>query len=315
MRYPTFAYRRLFSTLASSLLLVISISLPAQAAGPCGAPKEGPDDLPTIAVRAPLFADHLGGTAPGSFDQVTFTATLEQAIRGTRKFDVVTRNEAKLDLLLGEQDFAASAESQANAAEKGFLLAVDLVVVPTITLFEFASSHRPVPRLENRYHHREAGRLEAQIDVLDTETGQVIGSTTLGDSFATKEKVVSGRGGGPSPSRFVGMSKTIGDALVPELLATAFPILVVKEAQGDEPIYLNRGAEGGLKKGDVLQLYKAGDVLIDPMTGENLGSEETLVGQIKVTGVRDRFSTAEMLDPPALPEGESIAPCDTARSL
>ncbi|MEM9439013.1 MAG: CsgG/HfaB family protein [Pseudomonadota bacterium] len=315
MRDSIFAFNRPSFVIASLLLLATNMPSPAQAAGPCGAPKEEPDELPTIAVQVPLFADHLGTIAPKSFDQATFTATLEQAIRGTRKFDVVTRNEAKLDLLLGEQDFAASADSQQNAAEKGFLLAVNLVVVPTITLFEFGSSHRPVPRLENRYHRREAGRLEAQIDVLDTETGQVIGSTTVRDSFATEEKIVSGKGSGPSPSRFVGMSKTIGEALVPELLATAFPILVVKEAKGNEPIYLNRGAEGGVKKGDILQLFKAGDVLVDPMTGQNLGSEETLVGQIKVTSVRDRFSTAEMLDPPILPEGESVVPCDTARSL
>lgn len=258
--------------------------------------EDGPAAPLTIAVKGLAFADSLGKQAPRHFDQSAFTATLEQMIRKTRKFDVVTRDQDKLGFIEKEQEFAATDQSQGNAAADGLLLAVDFYAFPTITLFKFASHHRPVPRLENKFHRLETGRLEVQVDVVESDTGRIIGSFTLDDSFSTAETIVNGRGGPPSSARFVGMAKTIGESLASELLQTAYPIVVVKDVADGGPIYLNRGADGGLKKGDQLHLFSSGEALIDPQTGENLGSAEELIGKVEIVSVRPKFATAKIID-------------------
>ncbi|MGI9498536.1 MAG: hypothetical protein ACR2P3_00735, partial [Geminicoccaceae bacterium] len=247
-----------------------------------------------IAVGQPVLGDHIGA-ASTHFDKNVFVAALERSLRNTRKFKVVPRDQAKLDILEVEQDFALSPDSAGNAAADGVLLAVDLVVIPTVTLFEFGSRHRPVPRLENRFHRSEAGRLEVQVDVIASDTSLIIGSYTLTDSFASKETTVSGKQG-TSARRFVAMADSIGRALAENVLRDAFPIKVIQASEDGQRIYLNRGADGGLSLGDTLTLYKAGGELIDPDTGENLGSTEEELGKIKITNIQPKVSIARFLD-------------------
>jgi len=56
---------------------------------------------------------------------------------------------------------------------------------------------------------------------------------------------------------------------------------VIKVAGGQ--VYINRGAQAGVKNGDVFVIYAKGEELIDPDTGLSLGSEDTRIGKIKVT--------------------------------
>lgn len=60
-------------------------------------------------------------------------------------------------------------------------------------------------------------------------------------------------------------------------------------------IIINGGAEDGLKVGDRFKVYRAGEELIDPDSGESLGSEETMVGELEVvdnnTGGKGKAST------------------------
>jgi hypothetical protein len=68
-------------------------------------------------------------------------------------------------------------------------------------------------------------------------------------------------------------------------------MLVLQAASGQ--IFINRGQDGGLEKGDVLNAYRPGEALIDPYTGEKLGTAERKVGKVKVTRVNPKFTIAE----------------------
>jgi hypothetical protein len=66
---------------------------------------------------------------------------------------------------------------------------------------------------------------------------------------------------------------------------------IAKAAGG--AIYVNVGAEAGIKEGDEYDVYRAGEVIKDPDTGEVLGANEMKVGRIKITAVRGpRLSSA-----------------------
>jgi hypothetical protein len=51
-------------------------------------------------------------------------------------------------------------------------------------------------------------------------------------------------------------------------------------------IFINLGAEHGLKEGDTFDVYKTGAVIKDPDTGEVLGAEEEKIGTIRVVAVK-----------------------------
>jgi hypothetical protein len=50
-------------------------------------------------------------------------------------------------------------------------------------------------------------------------------------------------------------------------------------------IYVNVGSEAGIKEGDEYDVYRAGEAIKDPDTGEVLGANESTVGRVRITAV------------------------------
>ena len=63
----------------------------------------------------------------------------------------------------------------------------------------------------------------------------------------------------------------------------------ILKSQGSE-VYINAGANAGVKVGDTFTIYKAGEELVDPDTGMSLGVEETLSGQVQVSKAMPKFA-------------------------
>jgi hypothetical protein len=133
--------------------------------------------------------------------------------------------------------------------------------------------------------------LEVETEVLDTSSGQSVGSYLMTDSFSTKEAIVNDQGGAPDRSRFLAMANTIGQAFSDNLISAVFPMKVIGLSNGQ--IYINRGAEGGLAKGDILDVFRVGDELVDPDTGQSLGVIEDRLGKLKIVEVKPKVAVAE----------------------
>ena len=72
-------------------------------------------------------------------------------------------------------------------------------------------------------------------------------------------------------------------------------------------VFLNVGAEAGVKEGDTFDVYRVGNVIKDPDTGEVLGSDETKVGRVKITKVMGaRLSTASVVSGSGFKPGDMI---------
>jgi hypothetical protein len=65
----------------------------------------------------------------------------------------------------------------------------------------------------------------------------------------------------------------------------------VVKLDGDR-MYINVGAESGVKVGDRFAVFTVGEALIDPVTGANLGAEEKQTGTAAVTDVQPKFAIA-----------------------
>ncbi len=252
-----------------------------------------PMEKPRVAVKMSEIGEGVPRSALKHLTLSTVLAEMESALHAVRKFDVLTRQKDKLKSLREEQKFAKSPLSKGNAAKEGQLEAANYIVFPTVQDFKFYRSSTPVLNISNKYVRRDSGILQIHAQVLDTESGQIKANFYLKSTFATKDQVVNTKGGHPSSTYFTRMAKDVAGKMADQLVDTVFPMLVLN-AEGDS-VWINRGADGGLKEGTLLNVYRPGKQLIDPYTKEVLGSAERLIGKVKVVRVNPKFTIAEVI--------------------
>ena len=136
-----------------------------------------------------------------------------------------------------------------------------------------ASRRRPRPRIDAR--------------AFSTTTGEIVWADSARDETSDASVYVAGAGGGVDDQRK--LDKLIRPVVVK--LAASFrevatssraawaaratpPVVAGKIARVDGgTLYLNVGSEGGVKEGDEFNVFRMGDPIKDPDTGEVLGAE------------------------------------------
>ncbi len=81
--------------------------------------------------------------------------------------------------------------------------------------------------------------------------------------------------------------------IIHRAMANIYPIRVVKR-QANGEIILNQGGVT-VSNGDVLDVFSKGEKVIDPYTGESLGSSESWVATIKISRVIPKMSYARIV--------------------
>ena len=75
-----------------------------------------------------------------------------------------------------------------------------------------------------------------------------------------------------------------------EKINAANPIVGnVLKVMGDK-VYFHLGSNSGVRKGETFVIYREGEMLMDPITGEILGVEEEVIGTLKVEEVKPQYS-------------------------
>ncbi len=74
----------------------------------------------------------------------------------------------------------------------------------------------------------------------------------------------------------------------------------------DADVYVNAGANVNLKAGAKLAAYVKGEDLIDPASGLNLGSKDTLIGSVTVREVQEKFSIGTFAGTGGLKRGDLL---------
>jgi curli biogenesis system outer membrane secretion channel CsgG len=79
----------------------------------------------------------------------------------------------------------------------------------------------------------------------------------------------------------------------------------VVEVAGDQ-VYINAGATSGIRMGEVFGISAVVRELTDPSTGELLGIEEVMLGEIRIESVQEKFSVARMQVPFQTKRGDLV---------
>ncbi|WP_084456993.1 CsgG/HfaB family protein [Desulfogranum mediterraneum] len=262
-------------------------------------------EKPTIAIKPAKISSNVSSSVKRYLNREKLLAEMEASFLAARKFQVVSRDQDALQAIREEQQFAQSALTAGDAARSGALKNADYLILPEVYRFAFYAKTTKVPNLQKKYFRRDYGTLEINAQIVDTATGQIAATFYLKDSFSTGETMVNRSGGVPNTKHFSDLCKAVSAQMVDQFLALVFPVEIIKVQPGK--VYLNRGRDGGYHPGDILQVYEKGELLVDPHTGEQLGSAEEFVGKIKVSKVKPKFTIATILEDKL--EGEISVGC------
>jgi curli biogenesis system outer membrane secretion channel CsgG len=234
----------------------------------------------------------------GMADQLT------DALMQSGQFVVMERQT--LGDVMAEQDLANSGRAQkSQSAQTGKLVNAQILVKGTVTEFENKSSGS-----ENGVgfggfsigNKREEAHVGLIIRLIDTTTGEVLESQRV-EGKAASGGIKFGANVGGVDFGTSGFSKTpLGKAtqmaidnavniIASKLKGVPFQARIVK-VNGDNEVLISGGAKTGIAEGDVFTIYSVGESLVDPATGEQLGSELEKKGTIKVTKVEEKYAKA-----------------------
>jgi TolB-like protein len=224
----------------------------------------------------------------------TVEDSLIRTFVATNKFDVIER--AKIETVLNEHDFATSGFGDpANAARLGKLLGAQYMVVGNIYELGTSVSRSTIPYV-NETTCTATARIRIEMRTIRTDTGKIV-AAQMADSDAIGAK---GRACGASPQKaLVQAIERVATFLVGKTIDLVYPIRVVHVA-GDE-LTLNRGEGGDFVVGSVLECFTLGADIVDPDTGERLGSQETSVGKLTIAEILPKLSKAHPIDGAVVP--------------
>lgn len=265
-------------------LLVISLLL-----WPCLVFAQG--QQPAVAIKKPLVGEGVKSSVIKDLNLDTLWSEMESSFRATRKFRVLSRNKAAMAAIREEQEFAASAFAKGDAAATGQFDNANYLILSTVQDFKFYRHHTALPNFDDKYKRYDVGMLQVSAQMMDTSTGQIVTTFYMKNSFSTEPTVVNGRKGRPNSVHFTSMVKKVSGSLADQFIDYLYPMKVVKRDRKGQVI-INRGKDGGLKKGQLLDVFYADEELIDPDTGESLGSSEEFVGKVKVVRINPKITIA-----------------------
>jgi hypothetical protein len=210
--------------------------------------------------------------------------TVGESLVESRRFDVLNReNDA---LFQDEKAFILGGDAaNAEIARLSQASGADYLVVARLQSLGVANNQRERIEMSGEVLVRSSASGTLQLQVIEFASRKIkwSGSQKFG---ATYEDVTSI--GADTLGRLI--SGAAGK-LIDRMVAAIYPIQIVKVV-GDTAI-INRG-EGSVSKGEIYAVFQAGEELIDPQSGESLGSMETEIGLGTVTDVKPKFAFLKM---------------------
>lgn len=229
---------------------------------------------------------------------------LIDSFNATRKFDVLSRSD--LSDLIKEQDLGASGNVDAKTAAKaGKLAGAKYLLVATVDDFQ---DYVETATFEGtgRSATKRVFRFSIVGKVYDSSTGKLLESAnfqTGNDEFKQiqQERNYSVKDGELSDEMMVAVSRSMAEKIATRIADVIFPAKVL--IKRDDTVTINRGEGGGVKEGDVFNVFALGEEMIDPDTKESLGREEVKVGKVKISQVNPKTSLASVLEDTGITQG------------
>ena len=277
--------------LLASFCLTLATSLPAHAQEKI---RIALWDVENNAATSWAFWNEMGPAARNHID-TTFSENPALAA----KFAVVERTS--LDLILKEQGLAtAGAVTPHTAAKVGNLLGVKYIVVGGIDKFAINDTKAGFRGIGGNLQQAQT---TINLRFIDTTTGERVvavsgeaevrkGGGFFRDASASRDAQWGIASEAIEKASRVMFDKFLSGGYMERLASAARPAALearVVKIDGQR-IWINVGAQAGIKVGDTFTVFQVGDALIDPVTGASLGADEKQTGSAAVTEVQEKYA-------------------------
>ncbi len=219
------------------------------------------------------------------------------------KYRVIEREQ--LQAIMQEKHLSLSGDIDPKTAiQFGKMLGVEYLIAGAVTELGVTDRNasvpggllRGIPSVSVRSQKMEAA-LDAR--AFSTSTGEIVWADTAKDETSDSSVYVAGAGGGANDRNKVDkLMRPVVQKLAASLAKAGLSSsglggagdasgVVGKIAKADGgTLYVNAGSEAGVKEGDEFNVYRIGEQIKDPDTGEVLGANEMKVGRVKITSVK-----------------------------
>ena len=273
---------------------------------PYGQPQVGTQTTVTVAIPPPSeFARGL-------------TEMLTSVLIRTNRFIVLER--AAMQQIEQEQTIGQTKTTKETGAQQGAMLGAQVLIIGDITGFTFNKSNlggSVTNIIKGLSVAAEKVSAEVIIDLrlIDASSGQILYSTK-GKGKASQTGVAADLvKDEKSYSADATMTTPLGQASRQALQEAVVGLLmgmpkmrwsarVVDVRNG--VVYLGATGDDGMRPGLELEVYEAGEALVDPATGQSLGAPERFVGTIVIETVLEKFSTAKIIGGEGLTRGHVV---------
>jgi curli biogenesis system outer membrane secretion channel CsgG len=274
-----------------SSCLTLATSLPAQAQEKI---RIALWEVENNAATSWAFWNEMGAAARNHID----TAFSENPTLASR-FAIVERTS--LDLILKEQGLASSgAVTPQTAAKVGNLLGVKYIVVGGIDKFAINDTKAGFRGIGGNLQQAQT---TINLRFIDTTTGERVlavsgeaevrkGGGFFRDASASRDAQWGIASEAIEKASRVMFDKFVTAGYLERLASAAQPAALearVVKIDGQR-IWINVGAQAGVKVGDTFNVFHAGEALIDPVTGASLGADEKQTGTAAVSEVQEKYA-------------------------
>lgn len=226
-------------------------------------------------------------------------------VHNTRKFTVVSRSD--LDTILKDQDLQRllSDPSDTNIARAFKIAGCKYALIVTIDSFqdlkEQIRGEGGVVQASKR-----TIKLSSVLKIYDTTTAKLLESANfqLDDNLGQKAIYGATADGKQYEELLTRIARTMASKAANRVIDVIFPAKVI--ARTGNTVTVNRGDGTGIEKGQIWTVHALGEPLIDPDTGEDLGSEEIVIGTIKITSVRPKTAQGQVIEDYGIVKGQIL---------
>ncbi|PIS47923.1 MAG: hypothetical protein COT17_00990 [Elusimicrobia bacterium CG08_land_8_20_14_0_20_51_18] len=235
---------------------------------------------------------------------------LVTSLAETKKYTLIERNQ--LEKVMAEQRLGASGAITAQTAAKvGRLLGAQFIITGAVTEFGVKDSKivvgglgKVLPFGGGAKVSKNTARVTIDVRAIDTSSAQII-AAAKGEGSKSSSEISADLSIAPSfdfgkegfDETVIGKAARKAVDEVAKELSKKFDeagggaVRIIKIV--GKQIYINSGKTNGEEEGRVYEVYRVGEEMIDPDTGESLGSEDEKIGTAEVVKVLPKYSIAE----------------------
>lgn len=222
------------------------------------------------------------GNSYGRFSCGILQSEVENGLVQNKNYTVVER--ASLDRIFRELGLQNSGVVDSNSViQIGKLAGADYTVLGNVVSADIMA-------FNNILYEGYKAKVKFAVKIVDNKTGVILISDIVeGTKSEMRNNNVS-----VSAENLLNGAATEAAHKVLDKLNDLNPLSGTVLSVNGDFVYFDLGFDDGVKTGDIYTVYKEGKMLIHPVTGEVLGTEEETLGTIKICEVKSNYAVGEI---------------------